>query len=204
MPGCPLVALDSHFPGLAIDSVQIDNRMGAAQAAQGLIEAGHTDIGYLHSSVWIQNFDERREGFMQALSQAGVAFNLRRQYGLESTLDGASRDMAAALNDRPDLPTAFFADNDLIALGAIKAMRERGIAIPGAVSVVGFDDMPFCEMLDPPLDTVRVFKRRMGMVAVRRLIDRIADQPEETIRIEVATVLVKRQSVRILLKENLP
>jgi DNA-binding LacI/PurR family transcriptional regulator len=202
--GCPLVALDSRFPGLAVDSVQIDNRMGAAQAAGRLLECGHTDIGYLHSSVWIHNFDERRDGFLQALARAGVAFDKRRQYDLESTLEGAGRDMAALLAGKPGLPTAFFADNDLIASGAIRALRERGVAIPGDVSVVGFDDMPFCELLDPPLDTVRVFKQRMGMVAVRRLIDRIADRPEETIRIEVSTELVKRQSVRQLNKEELP
>ncbi len=200
--GCPLVALDSRFPGLAVDSVQIDNHMGAAQAARRLMEAGHTSIGYLHSAVWIRNFEERREGFLSALEQAGVAFDPRWLINLESTLDGAARDMAAAIEDMQDLPTAFFADNDLIALGAIKALRERGFSIPGDVSVVGFDDMPFCEMLDPPLDTVRVFKQRMGMVAVRRLIDRIAAQPEETIRVEVATELVRRGSVKEIPSEK--
>lgn len=196
--GCPLVALDSRFAGLRVDCVQIDNHMGAGQAARRLIDAGHTDIGYLRSSVWIQNFDERCEGFLQALSQAGIAFDPSRQYNLESTLEGAFRDMTAALAGRSDLPTAFFADNDLIALGAIKALRERGFAVPSDVSIVGFDDMPFCEMLDPPLDTVKVFKQRMGMIAVRRLIDHIADRSEETVRIEVATEQIERQSVKVI------
>ena len=80
--------------------------------------------------------------------------------------------MNAWLAAKPELPTAFFADNDNIALGALKAFEENGIRVPEDVSVVGFDDMPFAEFSTPPLTTVRVAKEEMGRLAVRILVGR--------------------------------
>jgi len=74
-------------------------------------------------------------------------------------------------------------------------MEEFGIRIPQDVSVIGFDDMPFCEMIDPPLTTVMVYKQRMGMIALKRLVERIDEAPAETIKIEVNTTIVERKSV---------
>lgn len=99
---------------------------------------------------------------------------------------------------RPYLPTAFFADNDIIALGAVKALKERGIRIPADVSVVGFDDMPFCEISSPPLTTIRVFKQEMGMVAVKRLLDQLSDSRVINTKTQVCTEFIVRESVRRL------
>ena len=74
-------------------------------------------------------------------------------------------------------------------------MKEFGIRIPQDISVIGFDDMPFCEMIDPLLTTVMVYKQRMGMIALKRLVERIDEAPAETIRIEVSTNIVERESV---------
>ena len=103
--------------------------------------------------------------------------------------------MKAYLEKKPILPTAYFADNDLIAAGALRALREYGIRIPEDISMIGFDDMPFCEVLDPPLTTMHVAKQRLGALAVERLLNMVKKGDEECVKMELAVKLVKRQSV---------
>lgn len=191
----PLLLLDSYFENESLDTVIINNIQGAYKATCYLAESGHTDIGYLHSSVWINNFDQRMVGFKKAIKNKGLRLRENFIFRLESTIDGSYRDMLKILNQKSELPTAMFADNDIIAFGAIKAMKEVGLRIPQDISIVGFDDMPFCELIDPPLTTVMVYKQRMGMIAVKRLVERIEESPPETIRIEVNTTLIERNSV---------
>jgi len=191
----PLLLLDSYFESENLDTVIINNIEGAYKATCYLIELGHRDIGYLHSSVWINNFDHRMAGFKKAINNKGLKLKENLIFCLESTIDGSYKNMFNILESKPKLPTALFADNDIIAFGAIKAMKEFGIRIPQDVSVIGFDNMPFCEMIDPPLTTVMVYKQRMGMIALKRLVERIDEAPAETIRIEVNTTIVERKSV---------
>jgi len=192
----PIVILDNNFEREKLDTVLINNVQGACEATKYLIDMGHKSIGYLHSSVWINNFEERKEGYLKALQENGLQANEKYIFGLESTTEGAYGDMKALLQKGRKLPAAFFADNDIIAFGAIKAMKEHGLRIPEDVSVVGFDDVPFCEIIDPPLTTIKVHKQRMGMVAVKRLIEKIEENAAEFIKIEVGTELVVRKSVR--------
>jgi LacI family transcriptional regulator len=191
----PLLLLDSYFESENLDTVIINNLEGVYKATCYLAELGHIDIGYLHSSVWINNFDQRMAGFKKAINHKGLKLNKNFIFCLESTIDGSYKNMFNVLENKPKLPTALFADNDIIAFGAIKAMKEFGIKIPQDVSIIGFDDMPFCEMIDPPLTTVMVYKQRMGMIALKRLVERIDEAPAETIRIEVNTTIVERKSV---------
>jgi len=191
----PLLLLDSYFESENLDTVIINNLEGAYKATCYLYELGHRDIGYLHSSVWINNFDYRKAGFKKAIKNNGLKLKDNFIFCLESTIDGSYKNMFNILENKPKLPTALFADNDIIAFGAIKAMKEFGIRIPQDISVIGFDDMPFCEMIDPLLTTVMVYKQRMGMIALKRLVERIDEAPAETIRIEVSTNIVERESV---------
>ena len=78
----------------------------------------------------------------------------------------------------------------------MKAIKENGLVIPDDISVIGFDDLPYCEIIDPPLTTIKVYKHSLGRLAVDRLLARMQDEVGEVIRIEVATQLVSRMSVR--------
>ena len=98
------------------------------------------------------------------------------------------------------LPTAFFADNDMIALGAMKAMSESGIRIPEDVSIIGFDDLPYSSISLPPLTTLRVPKQEMGRSAVRRLCAIIEDNDDVRFKIQVCTQFIERDSVRAIEK----
>lgn len=191
----PILLLDSYFPDINASCVVIDNVSGVYTATKHLLEEGHREIGYLKSSVAIQNFKERYEGYLKALADAGLAPEAAFTVPLSPTMDGAYEDMAAYLGRKPGLPTAFVADNDIIALGAIKALKENSIKIPEEISIIGFDDMPFCTMTEPSLSTINVNKKILGQLAVENLISMIERKNSFHCKTALGVTLVQRGSV---------
>jgi DNA-binding LacI/PurR family transcriptional regulator len=190
----PYVLLDAGLEDVRRDLVVIHNVQGAHDATMHLVAQGHVRIGYLRSRVMIQNFRERFEGYRKALDESGLAFDPTLVFELDPIAETAAESFR--LPDRSAMPTAFFADNDIIALGAMKALLAAGFRIPEDVSLVGFDDMPMCAMAHPALTTVRVPKQQLGRSAVDRLLARIDRPDDEFVRIEIGTRLVERDSVR--------
>lgn len=192
----PLVLLDSCFRNSFFDSVLINNEDAAFRATNYLIENGHTNIGYLSSSIYINNFYYRSQGYYDALKENGLIAREEHCISLEPTMEGAYRDMTAYLNENKNIPTAFFADNDTIAFGAMRAMKEKGIKIPNDVSIIGFDDLPFCEITSPRLTTVKVFKQEMGSIAVKKLMKKMDENDDLIQKIQINTELIIRDSVK--------
>lgn len=191
----PAVVLDGYFPEIPMDYVVINNVQGAFIAAEYLIENGHREIGYLTSKVRTSNFSERHAGFRKAFRKYGLEKNPDFTFYLQPSIDGACRDMEEVLKNGCPLPTAFFADNDILAAGAMKALIHAGYRVPEDISIVGFDDIPLCNLLSPMLTTVGVPTEALGRIAVDRLMDKIENQTEENLKIEVGTHLVVRKSV---------
>lgn len=196
----PCVLIDYWKEDMSFDAVLINNEDSARMATEFLIEKGHTQIGYLKGSFRIKPFRTRYVGYKRALDRAGIALNEAYTVELSPTTDQAYLDMKAYLTrkPRPKLPTAFFADNDVIALGAMKALWECGIRIPEDVSIVGFDDLTFSSISNPPLTTIRVPKQEIGRVAVRRLRDMMKETEGFHLKTQVCTEFVERQSVQEL------
>ena len=193
--GIPMVVLDSYFEEITQDSVVINNMQGAFTATCYLCKKGHKKVGYLKSKVPINNFLERKDGFKKALKACGVSYNADYNFRLGTTMESAYEDMKALLEASPKLPTAFFADNDIIAIGAMRALKEKGYRIPQDVSVIGFDDIPTCELMDPPLSSIRVPKQAIGKLAVKRLVELLQEDSGVRVKVEVRTELVERASV---------
>ena len=103
-------------------------------------------------------------------------------------------DMTAILEQGEIPADCYFADNDLIAAGAIKAFKEQGYRIPQDVAIIGFDNMPLCTFLDPPLTTIHVPKQYMGMMAAKRLAELINTKTSYPVKLEISTTLVLRKS----------
>jgi LacI family transcriptional regulator len=195
--GVPVVLLDSWFPTKRLDSVIIDNTRAAWEAARYLSARGHRSIGYLHSGVSVRNFLERREGFYSAIRSAKVEHPEPQVVRVGCSAEEAYDDMSAFLADDPELPTAYFADSDLIAVGCMRAMQEHGVRIPDDVSIIGFDDTIQCKMVKPNLSTMSVSKETMGELAVRRLTERIRSEAvDAAVRVSVLPTIVERGSVR--------
>ena len=176
----------------------INNADSARMATEYLIGRGHRQIGYLQGSMRIKPFRSRRVGYQTALQKAHLSMKEEYIVTLTSDMDGAYRDMKRFLEGKPELPTAYFADNDMIALGAMKAMREYGIRIPEDVSVVGFDDLSFSSISSPSLTTLRVPKQEIGRFAVRRLREMMQEPESPKLKIQVCTQFIERESVRSL------
>lgn len=193
---CPVAVLDNWFPSMKFNAVLINNTDSVFHAVTHLIKCGHRRIGYLKSSVSISNFEYRAQGYLNALAHVGLKYDASLTVQLTPTMDGAYQDMNSYLAGSPELATAYFADNDIIALGAVKAFQQHGIKIPEDVSVIGFDDMPFCEISSPPLTTIRVFKHELGALAVKYLVDNLQQSNTVRVKIEVCTDFIQRESVR--------
>lgn len=190
----PFVLLDNYFDDLEVNSVLINNRRGAFLAAETLIRTYRTQPGYLKSSYSINNFEERADGFFRAIRQRGMSASRTVIHMLTPSIEGSYADMKQMLAQREPLARCYFADNDLIAAGAIRAMKEAGIRIPEDTAVIGFDDMPFCTVMEPSLSTIRVPKHYMGKMAVTRLVELIRTPDTEPVKIEINTSLIKRKS----------
>ena len=150
----PLVILDRYFPDEEYDCIVINNVYGVKHAVRYLISQGHSEIGYLSSNVAIRNFHERQDGYLRGIRLISVLNNSRSHIvKVAPTVDGAFSNMAAYLAAGPNLPTAFFADNDLIAISCMRALRVAGYHIPDDVSIIGFDGITTGELTDPPLTT---------------------------------------------------
>lgn len=190
----PMVLLDNYFEDVAMDSILINNIQGAYTATDYLIRKRHSQPGYLHSSYSINNFEERADGFYKAIRKNGMSTSRSIVHRLAPSVEGAYADMKDLLAKSEPLANCYFADNDLIAAGAVKALKEAGYRIPQDISVVGFDNMPICTYIEPPLTTIHVHKQYMGRAAVQRLHELISSSENQPIKIEISTVLQKRKS----------
>lgn len=192
----PVVIVDTVFRTRKFDFVAINNIDGTYEIVSHLIDMGHQNIGLINSAYQINNFRERKHGYEQAMSDHQLACYPQNEALVEPSLDGAYSDMKEYLksylsSDEP-LPTAYFAVNDNIALGAMKAFKEFGLE----VSMVGFDDLPLCGYCDPPLTTVQVDKINLGRKAVKRLVDKINEHDSSKLQILVGTNVIFRDSVK--------
>ena len=130
---------------------------------------------------------------MRSAKQSADNFNF--EFRVSPTIYGAYNDMKAYLERSVELPTAFFADNDIIAFGCARALKEYGLRIPEDISIIGFDNTDLCEIMEPALSTMHVPKRRLGALAVDRLIAKINGETDETVKVELSTELIERDSV---------
>ena len=193
---CPFLLFDYFEPDMQFNGVLINNSDSARMATEYLIDRGHQKIGYLRGDFRIKGFRSRAMGYARAMQNHGLEVKHKYTYTLATGMEGAYEDMKKVLKRNPELPTAFFADNDMVALGAMKALQEFGYKIPDDVSIIGFDDLPFCEITTPRLTTIRVSKQEMGVIAVRRMNEMIKNPGRSKMKIGVCTEFVERESVR--------
>jgi LacI family transcriptional regulator, repressor for deo operon, udp, cdd, tsx, nupC, and nupG len=152
-------------------SVRFDSEAGAAAAFRHLIELGHRRIGHLASAFEAPTFDLREAARRRVLSEAGIDPDAQPRTTTPITIERARRAGGPLLDQRP---TAVFCDDDIIAAGLYLAARERGLRIPRDLSVIGFDDMDFARVLDPPLTTVALDAELLGATAFELLDARMA------------------------------
>jgi LacI family transcriptional regulator len=184
-------------PGFRVDgswSISVDNFAGARTAVNHLLALGHREVAMIAGPPDNSDAQERLRGYQQALLDAGLA------PGAAAVERGDFREMSGfvagqALLERQPRPTAIFAANDSMAIGLLSAARELGIAIPGQLAVVGFDDVRIARYLDPSLTTVNVDAYGLGQRAVKMMLDALDPDAPQLPRHEIVPAnLVIRQS----------
>ncbi|QQO09377.1 LacI family DNA-binding transcriptional regulator [Breznakiella homolactica] len=165
----PKVFMDVTYPFCPFDFVNMDNESAVYTVVKTFLDHGHTNIGLIKSSAVTQNFKLREKYFFEALSYFGLASKKEWCFSVDSTFENSYHEMSQVLKKSPSLPTAFFCVCDIIALGCCKAFREKGLKIPQNISVIGFDDLPSCQMTEPSLSSVKVSKKDMGKTAFQIL-----------------------------------
>lgn len=191
--GVPIVTLDRevYFKGVKA-FVHTDNVTGAHDAVQYLISLGHRRILFLSGSLHMGVSRERLEGYRRALAKNGIPYDPDLVTGGPySFAFGYDYILSGQLDQSV---TAIFCGNDLIALGAIKALKKMGRRVPEDISIVGFDDIYLSSINSPELTTVRQPSYALGYITVGRLIDILEGVTHEDGRVEVEVELIPRES----------
>jgi DNA-binding LacI/PurR family transcriptional regulator len=152
-------------------SVRFDGGGGSAAAFEHLVELGHRRIGHLAAAFRALTFQHREESRVRVLGEAGLGPDTQPRVLTPISIENARINGLALLDEEP---TAVFCDDDVIAAGMYLAARERGIRIPEDLSVVGFDDMDFARVLDPPLTTVALDAELLGATSFELLEKRMS------------------------------
>jgi len=171
--GTPVVLLDHPQEHAALCAVTVDNVLGGRLAARHVLELGHRRLAFLRSSVGAWQSAQRCEGIRQALRAEGLD-PAEALVEVELAPNDIARNADAAVDAllaAPNPPTAVLCFNDIAALGVLRGLRRLGLAVPGRVSVVGYDDVQFTADLAPALTTVRQPKYQLGRAAADLLLD---------------------------------
>jgi LacI family transcriptional regulator len=189
----PIVAVDRMPRGLKVDLVCSANREGAREATSHLLGHGYDDIAIINGPVGVDVVEDRLAGFRDALAAAGL--KLRQSFVIHSDFrQTGGRTAMQQLLDLPKRPQAVFVANNLMTLGALQAIHERGMDIPNDIALVGFDDMPWSTSLRPPLTAVAQPVEEIGRVAAELLLERLATPGQPARRIVLPTRLIVRAS----------
>ena len=169
----PLVVVDNAVASLDCAAVTMNNRAAIFSAVEHLVLLGHRRIAFLANARPGANCEERRLAFLEAAGQWNL--QARNVFPVAMGMDGARACVLDLFRRGTRFPSAVIANNDAIAVGAIRAFLEAGLSVPEDISVVGFDDIPFSGAFHPPLTTVSVPCREIGATAVRMLLERVRD-----------------------------
>ena len=186
----PFVLVNRGSRSSADHSVEVDNARAAARVVEHLTSLGHRRIAHIAGPLSTTTGAERAAGFRDAMRAHGLDAGLVVEAAAYSE-DAGRAALAAILHVRP---TAVFAANDLIAIGALQELRAKGLRVPHDISLVGVNDIPLAGLIDPPLTTMRVPQREMGDIAARMLISLLEDERPDRRQVVLDTTLVVRGS----------
>lgn len=191
----PVVMIDRDIPSVEVDAVLTDHELGGFLATKYLLELGHKRIACIAGPSSITPSAERITGYKRALEEAGLSYEdnliLRGDYHAQSGMEITHSILK--MNPRP---TAIFALNDLMALGALRAAAEAGYSVPKDLSIVGYDDLEIARFTTPPLTTIAQPKKEIGAQAVNLLVDRMSRKSRAPSRLVLPPELIIRRSTK--------
>lgn len=191
----PIILLDCYAADRSLPSVVPNEVQGGRTATELLLSKGHRRIGFINEVGPLPGMFGRLAGYKQALAAAGVPFDQQLVRAAPVTAAEGYR-CANELLRLPDRPTGLFCYNDSMAMGAYDAAKQLGLAIPGDIAIVGFDNLELiATQLHPPLTTIELPHYQMGQWAVQYLLSQADEAPSAPIQQTIACPLIERASV---------
>lgn len=189
----PAVLVGTSFPELELDAVLADNRRGMYLATRHLLEAGCVRPALVNGPDHAPTSDSKWLGFRDALKERGIRPDAFQVVFAEFSPEAGYHWTSRMLRE-PDVPDGLVVGDDAIAVGVLQAAEDMRVAVPEGLAIVGYGDSDVGQVLRPALSSVRVFQRRMGRLAVSRLVDRLEGRTDGYVRILVGPELVPRGS----------
>ena len=191
--GLPVVCVDRSLADVKTDLVEVDNFQGALAAVNHLLDKGHRRIALIEGRARVSTSRERRRGYLAALAARGMP--VRKELIRSGDFKQESgRVLAEELMQLREPPTALFVCNNLMTVGALAGLHQRGLRVPKDVALVGFDDIPWAEALDPPPTVVRQPAYEVGRRAMDLLLRRISEPTRPPVTLRLLPELVVRRS----------
>ncbi|HEY9165511.1 MAG TPA: LacI family DNA-binding transcriptional regulator [Candidatus Kryptonia bacterium] len=200
--GIPAVVVDYDFKKTRMPAVNVDNKMGIGIAVEHLFGLGHTDIAFIGGDLAHPSIRLRLEGYRSAMERLGLKMNDalvsvdEPNTGVEDGYKALSKILDRKINF-----TAVVSCNDAVAIGAMRALKERSLSIPDDVSIVGFDDVELCEHVEPRLSSIGVPKEELGATALRILTQAIREGNHKISTVLIQPALVGRESTKQTLND---
>src|SRR5687767_4675653 len=191
--GIPVVCVDRSHAKVKTDLVEVDNYQGALEAVRHLVEKGHKSIALIEGRTQVSTSRERRRGYRDALAAGGIVPRKELMRAGDFKQE-SGRILTNELLDLRKPPTALFVCNNLMTVGALAALHQRGVRVPAEVALVGFDDLPWAEALDPPPTVVRQPAYDVGRQAMELLLKRIMEPNRPPVTVRLRPELVIRKS----------
>lgn len=190
----PLVMACEYDDVIPIPGVRIDNERAALDGVRYLGEQGHRRIAYINGPEDSPLCRDRLKGYRKGMAELGVRRTRDLIFRGDFSLDSGAQ-AARALVDSGELPTAVFAANDAMAIGALQVLKQRGIRVPRDISMLGFDDIKFAAYCDPPLTTIHQPRRQIGALSMQMMVDILTGRSDSLSVRELPHELVLRDSV---------
>jgi LacI family transcriptional regulator len=194
----PVVLISSQNILPDFDIVMVDNVQGAMLAIDHLAGLGHRRIGLVGGNREVSSGEQRYQGYLRSLADHGIEVD--NDLITEGSFDhNGGYECMKKLLELKDKPTAVFASNDIMAIGAVSAIYESGLRIPQDISIVGFDDISFSRMMYPKLTTISQPKFETGIAATQMLFERITGQEIKKPRRKILehTLIIRETTMRV-------
>lgn len=189
-----IVVLDTLYEASNMSFVSINNFLGGFQAGEFLYKLGHRDIGFIKSNTRIYNFSRREAGFLHALDKYEMILNDSYVFEVPPMQVLSQESLKKSILNLKSLPSAFFCENDYMAISTIKTLHELGIKVPEQVSILGFDNIYEANIISPELTTIQVRKEILARLAVEKLVNYLSNNNICATQSLVNTEIIQRNS----------
>ena len=193
----PYIVIDNSMPVYQCNSITMNNEEMVYTVLKHLATLNDPDFGYLHGLPEAVNFIERKNAVFTYAKEFNFDFNDDKMFLIDANVSGSYESMLKIIRSGKRIPRILFADNDIVAIGAMKALLESGYKIPDDIKIAGFDDIYLSSIASVPLTTMHVQRKMIGEIAAQTLINHISNRFKSYSKIKIGGTLKVRKTTSL-------